>query len=75
MFLVDNNNLNQAITYSLLVIKLRGLSPRVNCTDRATAACRRSQCQLLQLEGRRMVSATDPHGSRLLVIGILNSTF
>jgi hypothetical protein len=27
-------------------IKLHGLSPRANYTDRATAACRRSDCQL-----------------------------
>jgi hypothetical protein len=26
--------------------KLHGLSPRANYTDRATAACRRSDCQL-----------------------------
>jgi hypothetical protein len=31
--------------------KLRGLSPRANYTDRATAACRRSECQLLRIEG------------------------
>jgi hypothetical protein len=31
--------------------KLRGLSPRANYTDRATAACRRSDCQLLRIEG------------------------
>jgi hypothetical protein len=31
--------------------KLRGLSPRANYTDRATAACRRSDCQLLRVEG------------------------
>jgi hypothetical protein len=31
--------------------KLHGLSPRTNYTDRATAACRRSDCQLLQIEG------------------------
>jgi hypothetical protein len=31
--------------------KLRCLSPRANYTDRATAACRRSWCQLLRLEG------------------------
>jgi hypothetical protein len=28
-----------------------GLSPRANYTDRATAACRRSDCQLLRIEG------------------------
>jgi hypothetical protein len=31
--------------------KLHGLSPRANYTDRATAACRRSECQLLQIKG------------------------
>jgi hypothetical protein len=30
---------------------LHGLSPRANYTDRATTACRRSDCQLLQVEG------------------------
>jgi hypothetical protein len=31
--------------------KLHGLSPRANYTNRATAACRRSDCQLLRIEG------------------------
>jgi hypothetical protein len=31
--------------------KLHGLSPRANYTDRVTAACRRSDCQLLRIEG------------------------
>jgi hypothetical protein len=31
--------------------KLHGLSLRVNYTDQATAACRRSDCQLLRIEG------------------------
>jgi hypothetical protein len=31
--------------------KLHGLSPRSNYTDRSTAACRRSDCQLLRIEG------------------------
>jgi hypothetical protein len=31
--------------------KLHGLSPRANYTDRATAACRRSDCQLLRIQG------------------------
>jgi hypothetical protein len=31
--------------------KLHGPSPRANYTDRATAACRRSDCQLLRIEG------------------------
>jgi hypothetical protein len=33
--------------------KLRGLSPRANYTYRATAACRRSDCQLLRIEGAK----------------------
>jgi hypothetical protein len=31
--------------------ELHGLSPRVNYTDRATAASRRSDCQLLRIKG------------------------
>jgi hypothetical protein len=31
--------------------KLHGLSPRANYTDRATAASRRSGCQLLRIKG------------------------
>jgi hypothetical protein len=31
--------------------KLHGLSQRASYTDRATAACRRSDCQLLRIEG------------------------
>jgi hypothetical protein len=31
--------------------KLHGLSPRANYTDRAIAACRRSDCQLVRIEG------------------------
>jgi hypothetical protein len=34
-----------------LKTKLHGLSPRANYTDRATAACRRSDCQLVRIEG------------------------
>jgi hypothetical protein len=34
-----------------LKTKLHGLSPQANYTDRATAACRRSDCQLLRIEG------------------------
>jgi hypothetical protein len=30
--------------------KLQGLSPRTNYTDRATAACRQSDCHLLRIE-------------------------
>ena len=45
-----------------VICLLRGLSPRANYTDRAAAAGRRSQCQLLRIEGCHVVSATDPHG-------------
>jgi hypothetical protein len=38
---------------------------RANYTDRAAAACRRSQCQVLRIEVCSVVSATDPH-SRIL---------
>jgi hypothetical protein len=31
--------------------KLHGFSPQANYTDRATATCRRSWCQLLRIEG------------------------
>jgi hypothetical protein len=40
----DNDNIIKKHEHS-------GLSPRVNYTDRATAACRLSQCQLLRIEG------------------------
>jgi hypothetical protein len=32
-------------------LKLHGLSPRANYTDRVTAVCRQSDCQLLPIEG------------------------
>jgi hypothetical protein len=41
--LIIRNNTNKQ--------KLHGLSPRANYTDRATAACRRSDCQLLRIKG------------------------
>jgi hypothetical protein len=47
---------------SLLTYLLRGLSPQAKYTDRATSACRRSQCQLLWTEGCHVVSVTDPYG-------------
>jgi hypothetical protein len=40
---------NMKLKFSLK--KLHGLSPRANYTDRATAACRRSDFQLLRIEG------------------------
>jgi hypothetical protein len=33
-----------------------GSSPRANYTDRAIAACRRSYCQLLRIEGATWVA-------------------
>jgi hypothetical protein len=41
--------------------KLHGLSMRANYTDRETAACRRSDCQLFPDRGRHVVSVTDPY--------------
>jgi hypothetical protein len=47
--------LHPAVTSSLFVLnkktKLHDLSPRANYTDRAEAACRRSDCQLLRIGG------------------------
>jgi hypothetical protein len=40
--------------------KARGLSPRANYTDRATAAYQRSKCRRLRIEGCRVVSAAVP---------------
>jgi hypothetical protein len=36
---------------NILLKKIHCLSPRANYTDRATAACRRSDCQLLRIKG------------------------
>jgi hypothetical protein len=43
-------------------LKLHGLSPRANYTNRATAACRRSDCQFFADTGCHVVSVTDPYG-------------
>jgi hypothetical protein len=40
--------------------KLHGLSPRANYTDRATTACRRSDCKLFADIGCYAVSVTNP---------------
>jgi hypothetical protein len=50
--------------------KLCGLSLRANYTDRATAACRWSYCQLLRIEGCRLDSAADPYGR---ILGFLDN--
>jgi hypothetical protein len=49
--------------------KLHGLSPRANYIDRATAACRRSDCQLLADRVCHVVSVTDPYGR---ILGFLD---
>jgi hypothetical protein len=49
----QDNNIIFLITFGrkTKINKLHGLSPRANYTDRATAACRRSDCQLLRIKG------------------------
>jgi hypothetical protein len=54
---------------SKVKLKLHGLSPRANYTDRATAACRRSECQLFADRGCHVVSVTDPYGR---ILGFLD---
>jgi hypothetical protein len=45
------NILSRKVTLTLKKkTKLHGLSPRANYSDRATAACQRSDCQLLRIE-------------------------
>jgi hypothetical protein len=51
------------IVYLLTILKKTlWLSPRANYTDRATAACRRSDCQLFADRGCQVVSVADPYG-------------
>jgi hypothetical protein len=58
---LENTDFPQVFKNKKLKTKLRGLSPRTNCTDRAIAACRLSQWQLfLQIEWCRVVSTVDP---------------
>jgi hypothetical protein len=49
--------------------KLHGMSPRANYTDRATAACWRSDCQLFADRECHVVSVTDPYGR---ILGFLD---
>jgi hypothetical protein len=42
--------------------KLRGLSPRANYTDQATAACRAKFVPTFAGTGSHVVSVTDPYG-------------
>jgi hypothetical protein len=49
---LSHRTLCRTHTYICFIVKtLWSESPRANYTDRATAACRRSDCQLLQIEG------------------------
>jgi hypothetical protein len=49
--------------------KLHGLSPLANYTDRATAACRRSDGLLFADRGCHVVSVTNPYGR---ILGFLD---
>jgi hypothetical protein len=64
-------NINGSVTITNKNNKLHGLSPRANYTDRATAASRRSDCQLLRIKGCHVVSVTDPYGR---ILGFLDSS-
>jgi hypothetical protein len=64
-------------TYQIIKSKLRGFSPLANHTDRVTAACRRSLCQLLQTcvawSAQRIPTAVNLgflHGSRYFSIQV-----
>jgi hypothetical protein len=65
-FMVVAPSLNNTDYYSSNN-KLHGLSPRANYTDRATAASRRSDCQLFADKGCHVVIVTDPYGRILSV--------
>jgi hypothetical protein len=58
--------------YIYIYFKLHGLSPRANYTDRATVACRRSDCQLFADRGCHVISVTDPYGR---ILGFLDRSF
>jgi hypothetical protein len=61
--------ITRMIQQTLKKKKLHGLSPQANYTDRATAACRGSNCQLLRIQGSHVVSVTDPYGR---ILGFLD---
>jgi hypothetical protein len=50
-------------------LKLHGLGPLANYSYRETAACRRSNCQLLADRGCHVVIVTDPYGR---ILGFLD---
>jgi hypothetical protein len=58
---ISNSQYITNLTYTKKT-KLYGLSLRANYNDRATAACRRSDCQLFADRGCHVVSLTDPYG-------------
>jgi hypothetical protein len=47
--------------------KLHDLSPRANYTYRATAACQRSDCQLLRIEGATYTDQTSQYKSSIII--------
>jgi hypothetical protein len=57
--------MRQQIAFKPVIYHLHGLSPRANYTNRATAACRRSDCQLFVDKGCHVVSMTDPYSRNL----------
>jgi hypothetical protein len=59
--------LNKVI--QLKKLKLHGLSLRANYTDRATGACRRSDCQLSADRGCHVASVTESYGR---ILGFLD---
>jgi hypothetical protein len=59
------------LSHQKLIFKkiLRGFSPQANYTDRATAACRRSYCQLLRIEGVALSVQRTPTAVNLGFLG------
>jgi hypothetical protein len=57
------------LTINYVNKRLHGLSPRANYTDRATAACRRSDWQIFVDRGCHVVSVTNPYVS---ILGFLD---
>jgi hypothetical protein len=62
LFVYNEKQLNRATVTNKNKTNSVALSPRGNYIDWATATCRRNYCQLLWIEGRRVVNATDPLG-------------
>jgi hypothetical protein len=60
--------INKNVRFITKNTKFNGLSPRGNYTDWATAACRRSDCQLLRIDGAKW-RVTDPYGR---ILGFLD---